>query len=168
MPPLSLTRVPERNYDSDFDKFLRLQVGKYGLTFHLKLVFFKMSCFHPQLLGSDTRKRLPQEEMPTDCCSLWSPPGGTLRATVITEPWVVPTSRHGLTRVSVFLGKLSQKWKEEMASRVSLSMLVTLELRERVNELSLASEQRYVDKWEIKKNFERIGMLRIFVSNSRC
>lgn len=54
---------------------------------------------------------------------------------------MVPTSRHGLTALSVFLGKLSQKWKEEMASRDSLSMLVTLELRERLNELSLASAQ---------------------------
>lgn len=46
---------------------------------------------------------LPQEEMPTGCCSLWSPPGGRLRATIITEPCVVPTSRQGLITVSVFL-----------------------------------------------------------------
>lgn len=78
--------------------------------------------------------------MLTGC--LGSPPWGRLSATIRTEPCVVPTSRQGLSAPSAFLGKLSQKWKEEMASRDSLSMLVTLELRERVNELSLASGRR--------------------------
>jgi hypothetical protein len=54
-------------------------------------------------------------------------------------PWVVPNHRLGLGLLSVFLGKLSLKWKEEMASRDSRSILVTLELLERLNELSLAS-----------------------------
>lgn len=94
---------------------------------------------------------LPQDAMPTGCCNLWSPLGGRLRATIITEPWVVPTSRQGLTRLSVFLGKLSQKWKEEMASRDSRSMLATLELRERVNELSLASGQQEDKQKEMRK-----------------
>lgn len=103
--------------------------------------------------------------MPTICCSLWSPPpGGRLRATIITEPCVVPTSRQGLTRLSVFLGKLSQKWKEEMASRDSRSMLVTLELRERVNELSLASGQRggreKWGEWGNEAGWEDYGGLR--------
>lgn len=101
---------------------------------------------------------LPQEVIPTGCWSLGSPLGGRLRATIITEPWVVPTSRHGLTCGSVFLGKLSQKWKEEMASRDSLSMLVTLELRERVNELSLASEQDESEhkKWKMRQLFGKL------------
>ncbi|TNN78264.1 hypothetical protein EYF80_011504 [Liparis tanakae] len=46
----------------------------------------------------------PQGETPTGCCSLWSPPGGRLRATISTVPWVVPTSTQGPTATSFFLG----------------------------------------------------------------
>lgn len=116
----------------------------------LSFVYCKMTITRPAVHGSDVNHSwwmiqfcfLPQEEMPTGCCSLWSPAGGRLRATIITKPWVVPTSRQGEGRLSVLRGKLSQKWKDEMASRDSRSMLVTLELRERVNELSLPSGQQ--------------------------
>lgn len=57
----------------------------------------------------ETAPDSPQEEMATGCCSLCSPPGGRLRATIITEPCVVPTSRQGPGWPSFFRGKLSQK-----------------------------------------------------------
>lgn len=46
-----------------------------------------------------------------------------------------------------------------MASRDSLSMLVTLELRERVNELSLASEQ---GESEHKKLFVKLSNSQVY------
>lgn len=54
-------------------------------------------------------------------------------------PKEVPSQRWGDATTSFFLDRDSQKCKEEIISRDSLSMLVTLELRERLNELSLAS-----------------------------
>lgn len=54
-------------------------------------------------------------------------------------PTEVPTQRLGDAATSLFLDRESQKCKEEMTSRDSLSILVTLELRERLKELSLAS-----------------------------
>lgn len=54
-------------------------------------------------------------------------------------PTEVPTQRLGDAAMSLFLDRESQKCKEEMTSRDSLSILVTLELRERLKEISLAS-----------------------------
>lgn len=51
-------------------------------------------------------------------------------------PSEVPTYRHGVKKPSPFLAKVSAKWNEVTASRASLSMLVTLEERERLKELS--------------------------------
>lgn len=51
-------------------------------------------------------------------------------------PSEVPTYRQGVKTLSPFLAKVSAKWNEVMASRASLSMLVTLEERERLKELS--------------------------------
>lgn len=51
-------------------------------------------------------------------------------------PTEVPTYRQGVKAPSPFLAKVSVKWNEVMASRTSLSMLVTLEERERLKELS--------------------------------
>ena len=82
----------------------------------------------------------PQLDTPTGWESRWSAAGGRLRSSSSTAPWLVPTIRQGPGPPSVTLrGNVSQKWKEEMTSRDSRSMLVTLELRERLKELSLAS-----------------------------
>lgn len=51
-------------------------------------------------------------------------------------PTEVPTYRQGVKTPSPFLAKVSVKWNEVMASRASLSMLLTLEERERLKELS--------------------------------
>lgn len=69
-----------------------------------------------------------------------------MRAMVSMLPNEVPTHRLGTATVSLFLDRESQKYKEEMTSRDSLSRLVTLELRERLNELSLASENHQGQK----------------------
>ena len=68
------------------------------------------------------------------------------RDTASTAPWEVPTHRlgPGAEAGSVFLGKLSHSWKEEMASRDSLSILVTLELRERAKTLLVSGGPRAV------------------------
>lgn len=87
--------------------------------------------------------------------SLCSPPGGKFSTMTSTVPSVVPTHRHGEGDVSVFLVKVSQKWRAEIASRDSLSMLVTLELRDRLKELSLTSENKSV---LIKKNGKLEGL----------
>lgn len=57
-------------------------------------------------------------------------------ASASTVPREVPTYRQGVKVLSPFLAKASLKWKELMVSRASLSMLVTLEERERLKELS--------------------------------
>lgn len=57
-------------------------------------------------------------------------------ATASTVPREVPTYKQGNIVLSPLRAKLSQKWKEVMASRDSLSMLVTLDERERLKELS--------------------------------
>lgn len=62
-----------------------------------------------------------------------------MRARVSTVPSEVPTYRQGVKVLSPFRAKVSLKWKELTASRASLSMLVTLEERERLKELSLWS-----------------------------
>lgn len=78
----------------------------------------------------------PVGEMITGCSCLCSPAGGNVRARASTVPRVVPTYRQGVKVLSPFRAKVSQKWKEPMDSRASLSMLVTLEERERLKELS--------------------------------
>lgn len=64
------------------------------------------------------------------------------REMVRTVPREVPTHRDGVKVLSVLRVYVSQKKNDVMASRASLSMLVTLELRERLNELSLLSRGR--------------------------
>lgn len=51
-------------------------------------------------------------------------------------PTEVPTYRQGVKTASPFLAKVSVKWNEVTTSRASLSMLLTLEERERLKELS--------------------------------
>lgn len=82
---------------------------------------------------------LPQGETITGCRSLCSPAGGMLREIASTVPKDVPTHRLGVMPPSALRVYVSQKQKDVMASRVSLSILVTLELRERLKELSLLS-----------------------------
>lgn len=60
-----------------------------------------------------------------------------------TVPKVVPTHKQGEGDESAFRVKVSQKWRAEMASRDSLSMLVTLELRDRLKELSFTSKSGF-------------------------
>lgn len=59
-----------------------------------------------------------------------------MTARASTVPREVPTYRQGVRVLSPFRAKLSLKWKELTASFASLSMLVTLEERERLKELS--------------------------------
>lgn len=75
-------------------------------------------------------------ETMTDCSCRCSPAGGTVSARPSMVPSEVPTYRQGVKTLSPFLAKVSAKWNEVMASRASLSMLVTLEERERLKELS--------------------------------
>lgn len=82
---------------------------------------------------------LPQGETMTGCRSLCSPAGGMLREMARTVPKDVPTHRLGVSPPSALRVYVSQKKKDVMASRDSLSILVTLELRERLKELSLLS-----------------------------
>lgn len=82
---------------------------------------------------------LPQKETPTVCCSLCSGVEGTLKVIASIVPTEVPTQRLGDAATSLFLDRESQKCNEEMTSRDSFSILATLELRERLKELSLAS-----------------------------
>ena len=64
---------------------------------------------------------------------------GTASGSTSMLPCEVPTQRLGPGPASPFLLMVSQKWKAVMTSRASRSRLVTLELRERLNELSFAS-----------------------------
>lgn len=74
--------------------------------------------------------------MITGCSCRCSPAGGSVIARASTVPRDVPTCRQCVKAQSPFRAKVSQKWKELTASRASLSMLVTLEERERLKELS--------------------------------
>lgn len=80
--------------------------------------------------------RSPIGETLTACSCRCSPAGGTVSARPSMVPSEVPTYRQGVKTPSPFLAKVSAKWNEVMASRTSLSMLVTLEERERLKELS--------------------------------
>lgn len=66
---------------------------------------------------------------------------GRLRERIKTIPRPVPTQRHGETAESFFRAKDSMKYKAVIASFESLSMLDTLELRERLKEFSRFSAQ---------------------------
>lgn len=81
----------------------------------------------------------PQQVRLTGCSSLCSPAGGSVRDSITTEPWEAPTIRQGLSPPSDLLGRVSAKRRAERTSADSRSMLVTLELRERLDEPSLAS-----------------------------
>lgn len=78
----------------------------------------------------------PTGEMITGCSCRCSPAGGNVSTRTRTVPREVPTNRQGVKVESPFRANVSQKWKKLMASRASLSMLVTLEERERLKELS--------------------------------
>lgn len=83
-----------------------------------------------------------------------------MRARASTVPRVVPTYRQGVKALSPFRAKVSLKWKELMASRASLSMLVTLEERERLKELSrwsngLAPRGGHTDRRTVRRQTER-------------
>lgn len=86
------------------------------------------------------KAHIPLGDTITGWRSLCSPPGGRFSAMTSTVPRVVPTHKHGEGDESAFRVKVSQKCRAEMASRDSLSMLVTLELRDRLKELSFISE----------------------------
>lgn len=62
--------------------------------------------------------------------------------------------------LSPFRAKVSQKWNELMASRASLSMLVTLDERERLKELSrwsngLAPRGGHTDRRTVRRKKQR-------------
>jgi len=64
---------------------------------------------------------------------------GRLRERIKTIPRPVPTQRQGDTAESCFRAKDSMKYKAVIDSFESLSILDTLELRERLKEFSLFS-----------------------------
>lgn len=83
-----------------------------------------------------------------------------MRATASTVPREVPTYRHGVMALSPFRANVSQKWKEVMASRASLSMEVTEEERERLKELSrwssgLAPRGGHTDRRTVEERAQR-------------
>lgn len=83
-----------------------------------------------------------------------------MRDRASTVPRVVPTYRQGVNVLSPFRAKVSLKWKELMASLASLSILVTLEERERLKELSrwsngLAPRGGHTDKKTVGEKRER-------------
>lgn len=78
-----------------------------------------------------------------------------------TVPSVVPTYRQGVKVLSPFRAKASLKWKELMASRASLSILVTLEERERLKELSrwsngLAPRGGHTDRRTVRRKHREV------------
>lgn len=87
-----------------------------------------------------------------------------MRASVSTVPREVPTYRQGVKVLSPFRAKVSQKWKELMASLASLSMLVTLEERERLKELSrwsngLAPRGGHTDRRTVRRKQTKVKHL---------
>lgn len=85
-----------------------------------------------------------------------------MSARASTVPSEVPTYRQGDNTLSPFRTKASQKWKEVMASFASLSMLVTLEERERLNELSrwskgLAPRGGHTDRRTVEEKKKQRG-----------
>lgn len=72
----------------------------------------------------------------TGSVSLKSSLGGRLRERIKTIPRPVPTHRQGERAESFFRAKDSMKYKDVIVSFDSLSMLETLELRERLKEFS--------------------------------
>ena len=84
-----------------------------------------------------------------------------MSATASTVPREVPTYRQGVRAQSPLRTKVSQKWKEEMDSRDSLSMLVTLEERERLKELSrwsrgLAPRGGHTDRRTVRQRQSKV------------
>lgn len=97
----------------------------------------------------------------TGCSCLCSPAGGTVSVTASTVPREVPTYRVGVRAQSPLRTKVSQKWKEAMDSRDSLSMLVTLEERERLKELSrwsrgLAPRGGHTDRRTVRQRRSKV------------
>lgn len=66
---------------------------------------------------------------------------GRFRDRIMTIPRPVPTQRQEETAESFFRAKDSMKYKAVIVSLESLSILDTLELRERLKEFSLFSAQ---------------------------
>lgn len=87
-----------------------------------------------------------------------------MRARTRTVPREVPTYRQGVKMLSPFRAKVSQKWNELMASRASLSMLVTLDERERLKELSrwsngLAPRGGHTDRRTVRRKNREVKHL---------
>lgn len=87
-----------------------------------------------------------------------------MRARASTVPREVPTYRQGVRVLSPFRANVSVKWKELMASRASLSMLVTLEERERLKELSrwsngLAPRGGHTDRRTVRRKQREVKHL---------
>lgn len=76
-----------------------------------------------------------------------------------TRPRLVPTHKHGVDRVSDLRPYDSANCRVVMASLVSLSMLETLELRDRLNEFSRLSENEW-RRGERKRGWGRREMSR--------
>jgi len=92
-----------------------------------------------------------------------------------TVPREVPTYRQGVKVLSPFRAKVSQKWKELMDSRASLSMLVTLEERERLKELSrwsngLAPRGGHTDRRTVRRKQREVKHLQSsnIIKTLRC
>lgn len=103
---------------------------------------------------------LPVGEIITGCNCRCSPAGGNVRARTSTVPREVPTYKQGVKVLSPLRANVSQKKKELMASRASLSMLVTLEERERLKELSrwsngLAPRGGHTERRTVRRKQER-------------
>lgn len=87
-----------------------------------------------------------------------------MSARVSTVPSEVPTYRQGVKVLSPFRAKVSLKWKELTASLASLSMLVTLEERERLKELSrwsngLAPRGGHTDRRTVRRKQKKVKHL---------
>lgn len=113
---------------------------------------------HLRLLYSPAGERI------TGCSCRCSPAGGNVRARTRTVPREVPTYRQGVKMLSPFRAKVSQKWNELMASRASLSMLVTLDERERLKELSrwsngLAPRGGHTDRRTVRRKNREVKHL---------
>lgn len=107
------------------------------------------------------------------CSCRCSPAGGKVSARTSTVPSEVPTYRQGVKVQSPFRAKVSQKWNELMASRASLSMLVTLEERERLKELSrwsngLAPRGGHTDRRTVRRKQREVKHLQRSNINLIC
>lgn len=116
--------------------------------------------------------RSPIGKITTDCSCRCSPAGGTVSARPRMVPTEVPTYRQGVRTPSPFLAKVSVKWNAVTASRASLSMLVTLEERERLKELSrwssgVAPRGGHTDRRTVGRRQREVKHLQTFTSSRK-